>query len=169
MIASTGIVQQRERRSNSRFRPQNSFAQEYSRYDRQLGQHMSLFTGESAVEATAAPRNPEVPVRGDDLRAADSALPDHEGRRNDQRVKSEKLIDTARTGRSRRRSLPERPAHGSKHPLRPAVEHLATAPAAAGRRYGTAETRSNVRVCAVATSVRYQERPQGGVTTMGGL
>ena len=48
MIASAGIVQQRERRSNSRFRPQNSFAQGYSRCDRQLGQHISLFAGEAA-------------------------------------------------------------------------------------------------------------------------
>ena len=48
MSASAGIVQQRERRGDSRFRSQNSFAQAYSICERQLGQHMSLFAGEAA-------------------------------------------------------------------------------------------------------------------------
>ena len=128
----------------------------------------NLTVRESAVEATAARRNPEVPVRVDDLRAEDAALPNREGRRNNQRVESEKLMGTAWIGRARRCSLPRIPARVSEHQLRLAVEHLATS-TAASRRSGTAATRSNVRVWAATTAVRYQERPQGGFATMGEL
>ena len=48
MSASARVVQQRERRGDSCFRPQNPFAQAYSICERQLGKHISLFAGEAA-------------------------------------------------------------------------------------------------------------------------